>query len=229
MYDARWSSLIEWINDDIRGIIRSQMVLDDINSNLAERDVRPLEEDFIDTDAFGGDPGKPRVIRVDGVDILVRKLRRRGLRQTDVAGADLLYEIAHRKFVLIQYKTPDKQGRIDKDSEQFARLLDSCPHQCSGDKLFDLSRCGAWLAIQSSSETLYLSACHAADVFGDAASRKVDRFARGVSKEVFQQLFARCWTGACTAPSEFAYLAWEALDSDRLLVSVLQRGIFGRW
>jgi len=227
--DALWRELIRRINDDIAGIIRGQRILDEINSNLAERDLRPLEEDFIDSDAFGGDPGQPRVVQVDGVEILVRKLHRRGLRQSDVMGADLLYEIADRKFVLVQYKTPDKQGLVGKDDDQLDRLMQSCAAQCSSDHPFTWSRCGAWVAVRSRTESLYLPACEAARVFGDAASRKVDRFSNGISSEVFQQLFARCWTGARTAPSEFAYLAWRALAGDRLLVSVLQRGSFGRW
>lgn len=229
MDEREWREIATRINGDIGGIIRAQRVLADVNEELLQRDSQPIEDDFIDAEAYGQSPGEARTKIVDGVEILVRKLHRRGLHQSDVTGADLLYEVAGRKFVVIQYKTPSKRHRVERNEDQLKRLVESCPNPCPPNGNWFWPSCGSWFAVESSIESLYLPACEAQAVFGDASSRSVGHFGRGVSKEVFQQLFARCWIGARTAPNELAYLAWDVMMHDRVLVSVLQRGTFGRW
>ena len=74
-----------------------------------------------------------------------------------------------------------------------------------------------------------MPACRAAAIFGDAKSRSADRFGRGLPADTFQSLFGRCWTGAHISPIDIAGLVWSAMEGDRVLFSVLQRGTFGRW
>jgi len=208
--------------------VRAQRVLGEINDELLRRSNRPLEEDFISTDAFGQNPGHARILNIDGVEIRVRMLHRRGLRQTDIKGADLLYEIAGRKFALIQYKITTGPSRVRKDADQLANLVSACPNPCPPAAHGLWPTCGAWFNVISGSQTFYMPACVAQGQFRDNHSCRVERFRSGVSADVFQELFARCWIGARIAPSEFAYLSWSTLQEDRVLFSVLQLGSFGR-
>lgn len=226
MTEREWLDILERASRDVKGIVHSQRVLDEINDTLGRR--RPLEEDFIFREAFGHNPEEPRVIRIDGVEITIRILHRRGLNQSDIKGADLLYEIAGRKFILIQYKSVGPRGRVSKDTRQLESLIGACPNTCppwSPDKFVT---CGSWYSVHSTEESLYLPACFAADLFGDAGSSPVSRFSRGLSAETFQHLFARCWTGVRIALTDIASLTWSALENDRVLFSIVQRGTFGR-
>jgi hypothetical protein len=104
--DIEWRTIVDHINRDILGIIRAQQILAEVHEELDRRSKNPIEEDFIFADGFGHDPGAARSRIIDGVVIQVRVLHRRGLQQSDIKGADLLYEVAGRKFVLTQYKSP---------------------------------------------------------------------------------------------------------------------------
>jgi hypothetical protein len=216
------------MNADVAGIIRAQRVLSRVNTELGRRAERPIEEDFIFAEQFGKHPGKPVVREIEGVPVVTRMLHRRGLRQRDIEGADLLYEVEGRKYALVQYKSPT-DGRIHRDRDQLDRLIDSCPNRCPPYQAGLWPTCGSWFAVESDEGSWYGPACQALSVFDDALSRPPEQFGSGVPKDVFQQLFARCWIGARISLSEFAYLTWEALVSDRVLVSVLQRGSFGAW
>jgi hypothetical protein len=226
MEEQEWQDLVANINGDIAGIVHNQRVLDEINDELAARKDRPIEEDFIDGD-LGRDDANPHVVEIDGVNLRIRKLHRRGLRQRDIKGADLLYEIAGRKFVLVQYKAIDRRQRVEVDHGQLDELIEACPNPCPAWSGWPSS--GGWFAARSTGQSAYLPACIAKRTFDGAQSRSLDHFGTGLSHEVFQQLFARCWTGARIAPTELAYRAWSIMQEDRVLVSVLQRGSFGRW
>src|SRR5215471_14034834 len=104
MRELEWRTIVSGINADIAGIVRAQRTLDEVNVELARRAHEPIEEDFIFADAIGSDQALPRIVNVDGVSVQIRTLHRRGLKQSDIKGADLLYEIAGRKFALVQYK-----------------------------------------------------------------------------------------------------------------------------
>lgn len=47
MENAEWRQLVREINLDIRGIIRGQRTLHEVNEELRGRKARPIEEDFI--------------------------------------------------------------------------------------------------------------------------------------------------------------------------------------
>jgi hypothetical protein len=121
MDDLEWRTLVSDINSDIAGIVHVQharRILEDVNQELAQRADEPIEEDFIHADVWNIDPAKPNIVVMDGVTVRTRTLHRRGLKQADVKGADLLYEIEGLKFVLVQYKKPDHRGRVERDSRQ---------------------------------------------------------------------------------------------------------------
>lgn len=228
MNENEWHEVVRAINSDIRGIIKAQRVLSDVHEELQRRAGSPIEEDFIFAEVFGSDPSEPTIKNIDGVRVEVRMLHRRGLRQADIKGADLLYEIAGRKFVLIQYKMA-KGGRVSMDEVQLETLIATCPNHFSTGSEGFWPHCGAWFAIFGGEESLYLPACKARQTFGDSASRALDMFAEGLNSDVFNQLFARCWTGARVAPVQQSLLTWSALEYDHVLFTVLQHGGFGRW
>jgi len=229
MEENEWRRLVENINLDVAGIVAAQQTLNEVHDVLRDREGRPLEEDFIHADAFGQEIGRPHVVDINGVQIQSRMLHRKGMSQADVKGADLLYEIAGRKFVLIQYKTPDTRNRVTLDRSQLEDLVGACPNPCPPHSVNLFPTCGAWYAVRGKGYSSYLPACKAHEIFDTASSRSRDHFNAGLSHETFQQVFARCWTGARIAPPEMAYLTWSSMEADRVLFTVLQRGSFGRW
>lgn len=154
-----------------------------------------MEEQLIDLDAFGllG----TRTLTVDGRQIVVEKIHRAGLSCTDVMGADLFYEIPQVKFALIQYKSPNAQGRVSLDEAQVQTLQGACPATCPPSTRFS---CGAWYAVRSTTRNAYYPACEARAIFEPYKSRKLDAFINGLPMEGFQQDFARCRIGARTSP-----------------------------
>jgi hypothetical protein len=228
MENAEWRQLVREINLDIGGIIRGQRTLDEVNEELRGRKARPIEEDFIYADALGHDPGVPRKLTVDGVEIETRTLHRRGIRQRDVKGADLLYEITGRKFILVQYKAPIPRNRVKLDRPQLKKLMGACPNPCPPHLPIYTATCGSWYAVRSKSISAYVPACKAAEFFDDADSCSAADFGPGLSHENFQKAFARCWTGARVAKVKMTYLSWVTSEADRVLFRVIQRGSFGR-
>ncbi len=229
MNDLEWRETLAAVNADVRGIIEAQRVLDDVNRTLEARREAPTEEDAIFRDAFGYETGDARVIQVDGVEIRVRSLHRKGLQQTDILGADLVYEIAGRKFILVQYKNINRQNRVENNSDQLDTLVEACPNPCPPPRQAFWPTCGSWYRVKGSSETLCIPACRAKAIFADAKSRSFDQFREGMSPEVFQQLFARCWIGARITPTELLYVGWSAFEANRVVFLVTQLGSFGRW
>ena len=226
MNEVDWTEIVGAANADIRGIIRAQRVKAEIDDELGRRADTPVEEDFIFADAFGHDPREPRRVEINGVEVLVRTLHRRGLNMADVKGADLLYEIAGRKFVLIQYKRPNGRGSIQRDVQQLRDLVDACPNPCPPASPHLWPTCGSWFAVVGIDEHTYVRACDAESNFGAAQSRPARTFTNGLSRDTFDELFARCWIGARTAPSDLAYTAWSLFNSDNVLFSAVQ---FGGW
>jgi hypothetical protein len=224
-----WRNLVEDINIDIGAIVLAQHTLDDINEQLRRRRKRPIEEDFISADAFGRDPAAPNIVSINGVEIQIRMLHRRGLRQRDIAGADLLYEILGRKFALIQYKSPNHQGRVSLDRPQLEELSEKCPNHCPPSSPGYFLTCGAWYAVRSSEASSYLPACEALRRFGSDGSKYATQFESGWTRDEFHELFGGCKIGARTRIEELTDLSREALKSDRVLIDVLQRGSFEMW
>jgi hypothetical protein len=238
MDDVEWRTLVSDINSDIAGIVHAEharRILEDVNLELAQRADEPIEEDFIDADAWNIDPAGPSIVVVDGVTIRTRKLHRRGLTQADVKGADLLYEIEGLKFVLIQYKKPDHRGRVERDSGQLDDLIEACPNPCPPHRYGFEETCGAWFAVTPNSpESAYLPACVTNQIFGKADSRKKEKFTSvaDYTKDGFQRAFAECQIGARLTPIGFkmsrARIERERIKQDRVLFSVSQSGSFTR-
>src|SRR5688500_10099607 len=131
MTPQEWIDAQDAVFDDIKGIIRAQRTLDDLKKELAERRENQSQEDRIFKDAYDLEPGQPRsVFFSGGVEIEITLLHRKGIGHSDIMGADLLYEIPGRKFILIQYKRPTREGRVIHDSTQLDELTDACPNAC---------------------------------------------------------------------------------------------------
>jgi len=226
MENAEWQQLVRDINLDVGGIIRGQRTLEEVNEELRGERVDRLKKILSTRTRWGTILGFREKFEVDGVEIETRMLHRRGMHQRDVKGADLLYEIAGRKFVLIQYKTPNR-NRVKLDRRQLKELMGACPNACPPHVPGFWPTCGAWYAVRSTGISAYVPACKAEELFDDADSCSVAHFGSGLSHETFQQVFARCFTGARIAPMEMAYLSWQMLEADRVLFTVLQRGSFG--
>lgn len=217
-----WTRLMTTVRKDIIGIIHAQRILNEVNLELAQRSLQILEEDLIFEDGYGFTPDSARTINIDGVEIRIRVLHRRGLGQRDIKGADLLYEIVGRKFVLIQYKRPQARERVVLDRPQLEELVGTCPNVCLDDPKEVLGTCGAWYAVE---QKAYLPACKALAVFGERKSRAALFFRASLSAEDFQLLFARCGTGA-RVEADLPSLSSKSIASDRVLFSVSQKGTF---
>jgi hypothetical protein len=78
-------------------------------------------------------------------------------------------------------------------------------------------------------ESFYLPACRTAEIYGDANSRKKERFRFGLTFTPFEHAFARCLTGARIRPERIDWTAIEtgSTEQDRILIRVLQDGSFG--
>jgi hypothetical protein len=217
MQAREWRRLVEDINADIAGMVRAQQTLREVNDALVQRARNPIEEDFIHADMWDIDPHMPRITQVDGVSIQTRMLHRRGLSQKDIKGADLLYEIVGTKFALVQYKKPDRQGRVKRDKEQLDDLIASCPTPCPPFQSGFAYRCGSWYAVRPDSPKAasYVPACVAALVFGKSNSRTENQFIFGISFSDFQRAFGNCLTGARIGP--------EQLDRETIELTLIER------
>jgi hypothetical protein len=222
-----WLDHVTFFNEQIAGLVRAQQTLAAVHDAIGKRRADPVEEDFIFEDAFGRDPNSPLERVIDGVTIQIRILHRRGEHLSDIKGADLLYEIEGHKYVLIQLKRPDARGLVRKDASQLAALTSSCPNPCRY-RHRQWPRCGSWVCVQNGQQAHYHLACFVVHVFGNASTRHTRKFRRGLSRSAFDELFAKCWIGAATHPAGVAMLTWTALDSQRAIVSVIQRGAWPR-
>lgn len=86
------------------------------------------EEDYIYDEAMNGQRTTRQVI--DGVVIEKTVIHRRGTRDADIAGADLLFEIVGEKYVLVQYKKSSGKGRVTNDRDQLRELISNCSSMC---------------------------------------------------------------------------------------------------
>jgi hypothetical protein len=220
-----WRGVVSYINNEIQDIVRGQQIHSRILKQLDTRNLVPLEEDFIDADLTDSEVGAASHFDIDGVQITTRKLHRRGIHASDVAGADLLYEIEGQKFALIQYKTPNAAGRVLLDAHQLDTLIDHCPDPVCDAGVFQ-PRCGSWYAVRARTFGHYMRACEARLVFGSSASRYASAFALGLSKGTFDSLFARCNIGAPLSPIGMGAIVASSVDADRVLFRVSQRGRF---
>lgn len=226
MLETEWQTLVANINADVSGMLRAQQTLDEIHDGLRRREKNVVEEDFIFEDGWGVDTNAPRVRELYGVTIATSVLHRRGLALRDIKGADLLYEIAGSKFTLVQYKKPNRKGLVERDKRQLDDLAAACPNECppyvSG---YEMS-CGAWYAVRPENRTnsFYLPACRADEIFGKADSRSTKRFGYGLSMTDFQQAFAVCLIGARVAPEAFirGTVAREIAERNFVLFNVQQ-------
>ena len=181
---------------EVDGIIDRQRTIDRVKGELADRAKNPHEEDFIYDEATNGQ----RTFReeVDGVVIEKTVIHRRGTSDTDIAGADLLFEIVGEKYVLVQYKKSDKHGRVKNDKGQLEELIDSCSNSCPPFRPHMLGVCGSWYCLIDNGNLSYLPACVASETFSGKGSCSSSKFDRALEREAFLSAFAKCYIGART-------------------------------
>ena len=216
---AEWASLAKAVNADIAGMARAQQIRAEIQNEVDFRAAHPMEEQFIDADSFDQPPGQPKTVRIHGQELKIWKLHRVGLQAKDVKGADLLYEIQDKKFVIIQYKSETSTGRVELDETQLSELQQSCPNSCPPSTRFS---CGSWFALQNTGGGAYFPACEAKRIFGTHKSRKATTFVNGLTKAQFQEDFGTCHIGARTKPIKFTAFQQMSLALSRVVFRVRQ-------
>jgi hypothetical protein len=231
MTSSEWErneDLPPWLQDAL-GILESQTILDEIKEELRARLSRPMEEDFIDREVHGSGAWLPRRIYVHGVEIEIQQLHRKGLGSKDVKGADLLYEIVGKKFILIQYKTPDKKNcRVKRDKGQLCELMRNCQAPCPP-YLSTLNYvCGSWVAIEDPNGARFLPACRAYSIFEPYKSKYASEFECGITRPTFRELFAKCLIGSRTSAQGILSKTLAAPGASRSLYFVQQFGEFSK-
>jgi hypothetical protein len=224
MTRAELRDTVHDMNEQVQWILENQRRRANIAAQLARRNANPLEEDFIEADLMGSQIGVPSRHVVDGVEVIVRKLHRRGASAADIAGADLLYEITGEKFVVIQYKTPDSRHRVSKDEPQIEQLTSSCSNPCPPRPVMFYG-CGAWHAVRNG-RGYYHPACLVSEIFDKHKTRSEKAFLGGFSKRDFDLMFARCLVGAPVREGIVEGLAQIRVEEGRLVVLVTQQGRF---
>jgi hypothetical protein len=223
--------IISHVMREVDGIIDRQRTIEKVKGALDDRARNPHEEDFI----YGEGTNNQKVFReeIDGVTIEKTILHRRGAKDTDISGADLLFEIVGEKYVLVQYKRADGSGRVKNDESQLDELMGSCSNDCPEFRPYMLGTCGAWYALIDGTTVSYMPACVASESFARRGSCKARDFERALEREAFLSAFAKCYIGARTdewpyssySPSALMLFAHESSDP---LVVVRQLGRFRR-
>ncbi len=198
------------ISDDTAAIINNQLVLKGIHNALTANLRRPFEQDYIYGDHFGQIPSEPVITQVGNIRITTRILHQTGIRISDIRGADLLYEVEGKKFVLIQYKRPS-ETTIKNDPEQLDTLISNCPDVCMHKRKRPIpiqwlplklnSWCGCWYnVINEEGKRNYMHACEAEAIFSGRGTASVNAFNVGISKDTYLELFSSCRIGALLGP-----------------------------
>jgi hypothetical protein len=230
-------SVTDLINSQVSQIVKGQILLSDLKQALNDRDFFPFEESQIYQDHYGTKPSVPLTKTIGGVEFTTRILHRQGIRQSDIKGADLLYEIEGVKYILIQYKRASPDGQVSLDRPQLNTIIATCPVECKYHYTFNSrllrvksSRingwCGSWYCVYHGSEARLVQACQAKSMFGPSGTVPFSRFKGELSKETFDELFASCKIGARTSFADIAAYAIGSSNADRLLFSVVQRGTY---
>ena len=212
-------------------IIHHQQVIADIKTKLKNSKENPHEQGEIYFDFYNSYPFDPKIIEINGVSISLTLLHQTGKRLADIRGADLLYEIENEKYAIIQYKKAHN-GRVACDTTQLDELLKSCPDVCYyKKKRLNLNVpirmngfCGCYYRTSNNGTVKYVHACEAASLFKNQKTIAIENFASGLSKQVFEEMFASCRIGALTKINPSNHYIQEALNQDHLILHVTQHG-----
>ncbi len=228
MNSEELSVITNEVNEFVYDVISAQQKLAGIKERLDRNLSRPFEQDYIYEDHSGLRPASPRIWTFDGVDVIVRTLHQTGIGLRDISGADLLYEIDGKKFVIIQYKTPNSKNLLLSDFDQLNNLIKSCPVNCAGTPPTRLNGlCGSWYLAKTASSANYLRACEAKQIIGAQKTRSQNAFSSGLEKATFQELFAKCKLGAPTNFDDVNnYIVHSVLLSNRLVFRATQLNSF---
>lgn len=223
--------IIAHVMHEVDSIIDRQRTIERVKNELDQRKQNPHEEDFIYDEATNGQ----RIFRevVDGVEIEKTVLHRRGSQDTDISGADLLYEIVGEKYILVQYKKSDKNGRVKNDKTQLEELIASCSNSCPPFSPHMLGVCGSWYCLIDGGNLSYMPACIAHATFSGKASCTASSFNKTLDRDAFLSAFSKCYVGAridewpyhSFSPSSFLLFAQSSVDP---FIVVRQHGLFRR-
>ncbi|MDR7191556.1 hypothetical protein [Luteimonas terrae] len=217
MNSEDWHVLAKAVNRDIEMLTKASETQGGIRDLLNRRRDALTEEQIIDMDSFGTQPGRHRTVTVGQSKLKVWKVHRLGLDLSDVKGADLYYELGNRKFVLVQYKKPNSSDRVVLDDQQLRELQNACPVNCRPTNRFC---CGSWYALHRKPDAMYFTACEARELFGAYESRKAGYFVNGLTQTQFLEEFGSCRIGARTKPVRASAYQSVAVDNDRVFVRV---------
>jgi len=219
--------IVNDVNDLTERIIRAQQTLNNIKKEIDKTSLRPFEQDYIYSDHFGSKPSETKTHEINGVTFITRILHQTGTHLSDISGADLLYEIEGEKYLIVQYKRPDKKDRIVGDIPQLKNLISSCPIRCNGAPPKRINGfCGSWYNIQDESKSQYIHACEAFQTFGIDESKDRAYFKKGLTKSTFTELFASCRIGAPTSVQAIQFYITYSIIFNRMIFHVNQLGQF---
>ena len=221
MNSDEYAATVDIINEHVTAILRGRALLRSVREALAENANRPFEQDHVFARHYGRAPSEAQQHLVHGVAITSRILHQTGTNLSDIAGADLLYEVEDSKYVLIQYKRANA-GRVTNDPEQMTELIGGCPSRCNS-HLLSAFWCGAWVAlVVSDADQVILPSCAARDVFAGRKSATVSSFKRAMTHSTFDELFAKCYAGARTAFPSIEEIAGRAFGQRRIVFVVTE-------
>jgi hypothetical protein len=232
--EAEYFETLQRIEDTTNQIIHNQRVLAGVVEELQLNAEHPFEQDNIYDRHFGRRPSDPLVHDIDGVEITTRILHQTGIGMRDIAGADLLYEIRDKKFMLMQFKRASvDRSRVTNDAEQLERLLQNCPEKCylkKFEKVFSPIRfngmCGIWYRVDSARESRIVHACEVKTIFDDRKSAHFDSFRSGVSVAEYESLFASCRIGAFIDQAAMESHVSSLVEQRHVVFRCLQDGMW---
>jgi hypothetical protein len=230
---------IDLMLDDASAIIHNQQILKGIHSEINKHQLNPFEIDEIYRERYGEIPSEPRIISVNGVEIMIKVLHQTGAKLSDVNGADLLYEIDNEKYTLLQYKRIDSnKAAIDKN--QLSKMLNNCPDICSNkgrrplnwlpSKVF--SFCGFWYVFLLNGERKYIPTCEVETMSKENTLDKNRIIDIGISKLSYLELFSNCRIGALLRKQDEKEILGKyitrVLEINRIIINIIQKGKWQR-
>ena len=224
-------NILNIIQDDIVDLVHNQKIYNDTKNKLNINLKKPFEQDEIYNDIYGRYPAEGVEKEIYGAKVRIRIAHQTGKNQSDINSADVVYEIEDLKYIIVQYKKGN-QKNISIDIDQLNKLLMSCPDRCTFKKnemrQFSEPRlnglCGIYYKLMSPAGISYLHACAVKSLLGGKVFK--DNGNNGISKNTFEELFAKCKIGAPVTMSEVLRRQSTILEHDDLVVHVTQENKF---
>lgn len=235
--------LLKAVSLTVSEIILWRKKLSKLKKELEKQEI--TEDDWIYNDLYQflgktvyEKPPLSKVYSIDGVELKVTIAHRHS--GESVFGVDLVYEIIDKKIVLMQYKKSN-QGRFQIDRNQMGKLRYFCYEKCLAKKIQHqpwfpkesriISLCPCFYnMIVSPDEELIIPACVVESILDSKtkgrSSADKSEFIRGISRETFNEMFAKCWIGAASISNGDVNSMRDVLFSDDHIVIYCQESKF---